>query len=174
MLDELMEKYGTDKNSVHSYAPVYHAMFAENRDSISNVLEIGILKGASLKVWRDYFPNATIVGFDKNDAPYHNEPRIQTYKVDTTKTNEIYKLFKYLPEQFDIIIDDGSHKIEHQLIAFMTLWQRLRTWGVYVIEDIVESQHDTIFRAFDNCTFKDRRSLKGRSDDALAIFQKRG
>jgi len=78
-LTELMDKYGSDKGTFHGYTNVYENILNKKRHNIELVLEIGIgtndpnlpstmgkygKPGASLRAWRDYLPNAQIVGLD--------------------------------------------------------------------------------------------------------------
>jgi hypothetical protein len=64
-LDELGLKYGTDKASLHhNYLNFYEGFVAPLRDQPLTLLEIGVFQGASLRMWREYFPYAKVVGVD--------------------------------------------------------------------------------------------------------------
>src|ERR1700692_4306194 len=68
---------GGDSDTNHNYTPVYHRMFEEDRDSVRNVLEIGVHQGSSVRMWKEYFPRAQIVGIDTNmECLRHAEDRI--------------------------------------------------------------------------------------------------
>ena len=54
----------TDKNTTHSYIPLYEKLLSNKRLTAKNVLEIGVNEGGSIKLWHDYFTNATIYGLD--------------------------------------------------------------------------------------------------------------
>jgi cephalosporin hydroxylase len=137
MLDELAIKYGTDKSSKeHNYTPIYEELFGNVRDGILKVLEIGVKKGASLKMWQDYFPNACIYGLDIEERVIDGE-RIFTKVADQSKSTELINALDDLKD-FDIIIDDGSHKKEHQLVSLETLLPYLNSVGVYIIEDLYD------------------------------------
>jgi predicted O-methyltransferase YrrM len=70
-------------------------------------------------------------------------------------------------QQFDLIIDDGSHVLQHQQAAVAQLWPLLRPGGVFVVEDI-QSQEDANAFAQEGCwTFEDLRE-SGRYDDLIA------
>jgi hypothetical protein len=60
----LVDNSRTDKNTVHSYLPLYESLLSGKRDSASHILEIGIYYGGSIKLWHDYFPNAMVYGLD--------------------------------------------------------------------------------------------------------------
>ncbi len=63
ILSELGRKYGTDKVD-HGYCDVYHQAFEKKRQEVTAVMEIGVFFGASIRMWKDYFPNAVIHGVD--------------------------------------------------------------------------------------------------------------
>jgi len=63
-LEQLADHSRTDKNTVHSYLPLYQNLLISRKESAKNVLEIGIWNGGSIKLWNDFFPNATVYGLD--------------------------------------------------------------------------------------------------------------
>lgn len=135
-LDELALKHGTDKSSkVHFYTRHYERYFAPLRDKELKILEIGIQEGKSLKMWRDYFPNATIIGVDKVDSGQYGEDRVIIVQADQSKENQLLQLISYFGS-FDIIIDDGSHINKDMLLTFETLFPALNPGGLYVVEDL--------------------------------------
>jgi 23S rRNA U2552 (ribose-2'-O)-methylase RlmE/FtsJ len=93
------------------YLPLYDLFFDEFKNKKINILEIGIDKGYSLKLWSKYFKKAKIVGIDINkiDLKYQN---VELFFGDQTDINFLSKIIsKY--KKFDIIIDDGSHVSKH-------------------------------------------------------------
>jgi len=134
-LDELGLKYQTDKASTcHNYLQYYEMFFSPLKDKVKNLLEIGVWEGASLKMWKEYFVNADVVGIDIEDKKQFNSERIRTIICDQSSHSQLMNLFDLHPS-FDIIIDDGSHIGEHQLISFNTLFPLLKSGGLYCIED---------------------------------------
>jgi hypothetical protein len=104
--------------------------------------------GASLRMWRDYFHNATVVGCDINTSVlFNNEERIRTFYTDqsseTSLLNLITSNIQPMSTYIDILLDDGSHNEDHQRISFKILWPFVRpNGGIYIIEDIpVEHLH---------------------------------
>ena len=63
-LEQIVDNTRTDKNTTHSYLPLYESLFKNKKETAQNILEIGIQNGGSIKLWRDYFINATIYGLD--------------------------------------------------------------------------------------------------------------
>ena len=136
-LCELAMKYGTDKcphhkglRPGHSYTPFYHELFSPIRDKVRTLLEIGIETGASLRMWRDYFPNATIIGVDNRPETAIDEERITSIICDAAD------LDKHDIDGLDVVIDDGDHNPQHQADAFDLLFPKLSRHGIYVIEDV--------------------------------------
>jgi len=131
-LDALAIKYGTDKSSPHhNYTDIYYRLLNTNKSEIKNVLEIGIFQGNSLKMWRDFFQNATIYGVDINPQCKFEEERIITIIGNQTDVNFI----KTLPDDFDLIIDDGGHQSTQQIGSFVLLFPKLKSGGMYIVED---------------------------------------
>ena len=119
------------------YLPLYDLFFNEFKNKKINILEIGIDKGYSLKLWSKYFKKAKIVGIDINkiDLKYQN---VELFFGDQTDINFLSKIIsKY--KKFDIIIDDGSHVSKHIISSFNYLFEYLSNDGIYVIEDLVTS-----------------------------------
>jgi hypothetical protein len=132
-LPVLVAYYRTDKGS-NGYLPWYQRHFGGIRNEKMTVLEIGVFEGASLRVWRSYFPASQIVGIDI-DPKNIVEPRIfcrQGSQDDPDFLTSVGAEFG----PFDIIIDDGSHIGRHTIKSFDYLFPRLAPGGWYVIEDI--------------------------------------
>jgi hypothetical protein len=137
-LSQLAEIYKTDKGMWHhGYTPIYNMYFESLKDKQITLLEIGIggyeyvnKGGESLKMWRDYFSNANIIGFDfyKKELNIKGVSIYQGSQIDND-------FLKSLPAPFDIIIDDGSHVSSHIISTFDTLFCKLNSGGIYVVED---------------------------------------
>lgn len=144
-------KYGTDKcpQINHTYTSFYYKLFKDKRYSIKKVLEIGIgssklLKrsaphyviGASLFMWRDFFPNAIIFGVDRDPETIFADDRIKTFLCDETKKEELEQLIQKTGSDIDLFIDDGSHWSSVQYFVCRTLMPLLKKDVIYIIEDI--------------------------------------
>lgn len=140
-LIELSRKPGncTDKaDQAHSfqgrtYLDVYAHYFEPIRQSAKRVLEIGVLYGHSLRLWRDFFPNATIYGADIDPSRAFKEERIVSMTADQSSDQSLSRLSELGP--FDVVIDDGSHITEHIIKAFSVLGQKIAPGGFYCVED---------------------------------------
>jgi 23S rRNA U2552 (ribose-2'-O)-methylase RlmE/FtsJ len=168
-LVELFAKYGTDKNTIHSYGPLYEQLLLPYRMSAEAVLEIGVQHGGSLRAWRDYFPNATIYGVDIDPAYMFKEERIETVVADQGDYNSL--LLPLLNKTFDVVIDDGSHKLTDQILSWFYLWPVLKMGGIYCIED---SQDPATLGHFSvhGATVYDLRDQRDRYDNILLVWHK--
>jgi len=128
----------TDKYWVHQYLPKYDIHFSDKREINGNILEIGVLRGASLLLWKDAFPNAKIYGIDKN-------PKLCRKLLDGVKNIEVKKgrqedeefiRKEITTRKYSIIIDDGGHNPNDIKKSFQLLWDSLEPNGIYVIEDL--------------------------------------
>ena len=132
-LNELATKYGTDKGpGDHNYTAVYEQMFEGIRNEPLKILEIGVADGASLRMWEEYFPNAEIHGIDINPCDIEHE-RITIHIGDQGDM----KFMSSLGVDFDIVIDDGSHRVSDQIFSFKVLWPNTRL--IYIVEDMYSS-----------------------------------
>jgi hypothetical protein len=96
--------------------------------------------GASLRAWRDYFPNAEVIGVDIDKHIIFSEERINTYYVDQTSKESIEKMWDIVKiNDFDLMIDDGLHTFEAGVCLFESSIGKLSSTGIYVIEDVSPS-----------------------------------
>jgi hypothetical protein len=133
--------FGTDKWGSHWYAAHYQTHFAALRRKRLRLLEIGVggeedpqSGGASLRMWKAYFPNARIYGLDIADKSPHDESRIKTFQGSQDDEGFLRQLSHHAGP-FDIVIDDGSHINAHVIGSFGTLFPLLSEHGIYVVED---------------------------------------
>lgn len=163
LISQLCEKYGSDKggdwfNSCpwswlsHTYAYYYSSLFAHNRQSVRKVFECGLgtnnvkfasnmglggKPGASLRVWRDYFPNAVIYGADIDRDILFEEDRIKAYYIDQRDPSTIEIFWRKVGViDFDIMIDDGLHTFDAGSCLFEHSISKISQNGIYIIEDV--------------------------------------
>ena len=163
ILHELFNHYGSDKGSLeiqnsrnlwisHTYADIYHQLFQHCRDNIKIMIECGIgtdnpllvssmgkgaSPGASLRAWKDYFPNALIVGLDIDRNILFQEDRISTFYCDQTKRSDFAEVCKLLRlSSFDLMIDDGLHTSQAAITLFNSAKAYMTENSIYVIEDM--------------------------------------
>jgi hypothetical protein len=160
-LTRLADRCGSNKGtrmSAHRYTRIYERFFQSFRGEQINLLEIGLLRvtvdgrrdksgaeGAtsatakqapSLQMWRTYFPEANIFGFDIDDFSGVKLDRCRIFRGDMANREDLISAVKAIGRPLDVIIDDGSHASHHQQISLGTLFPFLRSGGLYVIEDM--------------------------------------
>jgi hypothetical protein len=128
----------SDKITHHGYQRVYPWFFGHFVSKEIDLLEIGIDKTKSLKLWKDYFPKVRLYGIDKDEKQFSDDD-VRLFRVDQSEPDELRKFRATVGTEFDIIVDDGSHVPAHQLLTLNELWVLLRPGGIYVIEDIETS-----------------------------------
>jgi len=183
-LHELIVNDMTDKNTTHSYLDSYERLFNHLRHKAKNVIEIGIYSGGSLKLWFDYFQNATIYGVDINDENciWHDVKGRDRIKLLTNCDgyDQTFFLNNFVAKniRFDAIIDDGPHTLESMQI-FISLYSVLLTDdGVLVIEDIQDMEWIDKLKEIVPDNLKkyievyDLRNVKNRYDDIMFVINK--
>ncbi len=184
-LCELFKKYGSDKVSdgrtdrtCHKYSPFYHEFLKNLRDSITNVLEIGIgrapdrFPGPSLKAWRDFFPQAMIFGADINPKLIFEDSRIRTRLCDHMDGASLSELKESIPDM-DLIIEDGLHTLEGNLICLAHLWWKLKDGGIYIIEDVKPESVLVLMKFAMSFGPAELHQFKGKYDDTVIVIWKR-
>lgn len=144
-LTELAVEFGTDKWGVHRYTPHYERHLKHLRRRKFTLLELGIggykrkrRSGASLRMWRWFFPKATIVGLDIEDKSFVDRGRIHTYLGDQTDPEVLNRIIAERGVPL-VVVDDGSHIPAHVRESFRILFPLLPDGGIYCIEDIQTS-----------------------------------
>lgn len=144
-LTQLAQEFGSDKWGTHRYTPHYQRHFAPLRDRRMLVLELGIggydreaQGGASLRMWKWFFPRAQIVGVDIQDKSFVNEPRVRAFRGSQTNRALMHRIVRRYGAP-TIVIDDGSHRPAHVIKSFEILFPMLEDGGIYAIEDIQTS-----------------------------------
>lgn len=122
---------GTDKLA-HDYIRHYDAHWSELRGGPLTILEIGVCRGCSLNMWREYFRAASIYGLDVDINC--ERPKGCTVVIGNQGQPETFA--SLLDIDWDIIIDDGSHNGRDQVISFNALFPKVKPGGWYVIEDL--------------------------------------
>ena len=161
-LADLVDNSRTDKNTTHSYLDLYQKLLFTKKNTAKNILEIGIWQGGSIKLWSDYFINATIYGLDIfNMEDMCNEFKKKIYNLDDYKAEHIYDDLKNKNNivlyttinaydeyffkntilnkniKFDFILDDGPHSLESMKIFIKLYSQVMTDDGILIIEDVL-------------------------------------
>jgi len=144
-MHKIGEKYSTDKISSHKYHLIYDFFFQSLYNQSGSLLEIGIQKGESLRMWHELFKNMNIYGVDMDnysisDIQKQGDNLDRLTLLSNIKQGEnIDHLDKVDIPELRIVIDDASHYPPHQIETFNNLFPRLENGGLYIIEDIETS-----------------------------------
>lgn len=207
LLSELCDRHGSDKGWVkspkslwqwhaHTYTDFMSRLYDHCRQHVHKVYENGIgtnsvdpralssmgangKPGASLRVWRDYFPNARIFGSDIDQNILFQEDRIKTYHTDQTNENSNNSMWRQIDEtDFDLMIDDGWHAFEAGRPLFECSIGRLAHNGIYIIEDvdpISQTHYQRYFARTDYCVdfVNLERPYAPLENNSLVVIRKR-
>ena len=146
-LIDIIDNNYTDKNTTHSYIELYEHILFRLKDTATNILEVGIgdfgeKNGGSLKLWKDYFTNATIYGLDI--LPLNRvldelikDKRVVLYtEIDAYNETFFKNTFLNKNVKCDFMLDDGPHTLE-SMKSFIRLYSQIMTDnGILIIEDI--------------------------------------
>jgi hypothetical protein len=160
-LTRLADLYGSDKGlrlSGHLYTRIYEKLFAKMRYEKISFLEMGLhrsdsdrrraqcamegkssfsaMRAPSLEMWRAYFPNARLFGFDIDDFSAVRLKECKITQGDMSSRDDLSRMLEMVKDDLDVIIDDASHASHHQQIALAYLWPHVRPGGLYIIEDM--------------------------------------
>ena len=160
-ISEILAKYETDKINPHGYGDAYDSLLGTfEREDELNILEIGTQKGGSLLAWKEYFPNANVVGIDIVDVVPDK------YRLDTvTRITSDIKDWRD-DTKWDIVIDDGSHYLGDIVYVVANYIDKLNLNGVLIIEDV--RFPELLLSVVENLII-DMKSIKPHLDSSISI-----
>ena len=183
-LEQIVDNSRTDKNTTHSYLPLYQNLLISKKESAKNVLEVGVFNGGSIKLWSDFFTNAYVYGVDimedsnvwseiKNNEKIILHTSKDAYNEDFFIANLLYKNIKC-----DFMLDDGPHTLE-SMKQFIKLYSQIMTDdGILIIEDVQSwdwidiLKNETPEHLKEFIKVYDLRPNKGRYDDIVFTIDK--
>jgi len=121
------------------YLDIYHRHFAKFVGQEIHIVEIGVFSGGSLEMWKNYFGSkCQVYGVDiKEECKAYEGDGIKIFIGDQAD-RRFWRRFKEEVPQVDILIDDGGHLHEQQIVTLEEMLPHLRSGGVYLCEDVVE------------------------------------
>jgi hypothetical protein len=176
----------TDKGTIHDYINAWYSTeFTPKRFDVLSIVEIGVKRGYSAKLWSDWFVNSNIFGIDNFSENQFEKENIlkEVYKLNnfTFIENNAYDLNTinlFQDNSIDYLIDDGPHSDETQLFCLEHWFKKIKIGGKLIIEDIqdIERQKNDFDKLCVKMNIKydiiDLRLNKNREDDILLIFTK--
>jgi hypothetical protein len=119
------------------YFPAYERHFSKFQNQSITMLEIGVGGGGSSQMWRQYLgPFARIVGIDNREVCKQYEDDQVAIRIGDQGDESFLRAVNDEFGPFDIVLDDGSHKMDHLLLTFRTLYPLMPINGVYLLEDL--------------------------------------
>ena len=181
----LVDNTRTDKNTVHSYLPLYQTLLESKKDSAKHVLEVGNALGGSIKLWADFFPNATVHALDIIPIEtiwdeLKNKEQIQLYPSTDAYNEAIFKA-NFLDKHIhcDFLLFDGPHTLK-SMLEFIRLYSQIMTDdGILIIEDVQDWGWIEALTAATPASLRsyiktyDLRQNKRRYDDIVFTIDKR-
>jgi len=178
---QLADHSRTDKNTNHSYLPLYQSLLESKKHTAKNVLEVGICEGGSIKLWNDFFPNATVHALELYYKEWSelNQPRIKLYKSHDAYDEALFnRTFLSSTEKFDFLLDDGCHTLP-SMQQFIRLYSNVMSDdGILIVEDVqswdwipflIEAVPEHLKRFV---RVYDMRPIKNRWDDIVFTIDK--
>lgn len=122
------------------YFEVYDRHFSKYRNKAPVVMEIGVFKGGSLQMWKDYFgEGAQIIGVDIDESTKAFEEERISIEIGSQEDRDFLKKLKEKYPRVDIFIDDGGHTMNQQIITFEEMFPHISYGGTYLCEDLHSS-----------------------------------
>ncbi len=188
ILSSIFDRNGSDKSTRHSYESVYSEILSNLENpkiieiglgSINAFPYAGLNPGGSIKSWRDFKPNAIIIGadIDHDAVSAIKEIGIQVDQTSSESLTNFKMQSKKHSSSFDLIIDDGFHDPHANIRTLLNLFELLSDKGYYVIEDV----HSSLINFWLLCSphlpgqmkiFDLRSQRLGVEDNILIIFRK--
>jgi hypothetical protein len=151
-LTDLANRFGSDKGTSpgdwgvsHGYATIYERFLSVRRFEPLRLLEIGVWKGGSLRMWESYLPNAQIIGIDNLSSVIQQRAKRAEILIGDAADQQFLNdvLERFAGGKVDIVIDDASHILDQQVRTFEILFPCLEEGGLYFVEDVSGSRfHD--------------------------------
>lgn len=164
----------------HMYLQKYYDKeFTPRRNDEINLLEIGVATGISMKFWSEWFVNGKIYGVDlgheRRLGDFYKKHNLNNIYWENTLTNSFVNRFEN--DYFDYLIDDGSHRIEDQIVAIKKYLPKIKSGGKLVIEDIMNIHYIPIIiesidkKLSDEWNLYDLRYVGGRHYPNSVFFE---
>ena len=172
--------YQGNPNVGMNFGYAFAELLRKYKDKQINLLEIGVNQGGAISCYLDYFSKGTMFGIDIADRieyGLHPDLKSKRFNFYLGSFDNPTIIEKISTNEFDIIIEDGSHQLDHQKRSIETYLPFLKKDGIMIIEDIANPDHDYAYLGqfvdLTKYTFEyiDLRALNDQFDDFLIIIK---
>lgn len=131
----LFEKHRCIDKWAH-YFSVYEKWFSPYRGKDIVFVEIGVQNGGSIQMWKNYFGKAAqIVGVDIDERCKAFEEQGIAIEIGSQDDKNFWTIFKKKYPRVDILLDDGGHTMNQQIVTFREMFPHIKDGGLYMCED---------------------------------------
>jgi hypothetical protein len=130
--------YGTERHSKkwENYFQVYEKHFYPYLNKHPVMLEVGVAHGGSTEMYQQYFNGCTIHAVDYDPRFEHVVDSLGvTVTLGDQENSEFWDSYLVDKPNFDIIIDDGGHTMQQQIVTLLKTYPKLKEGGTYIVED---------------------------------------
>lgn len=137
LLDVFANHQGVVVHKWHHYIPLYDRYLSGWRGKQVRFLEIGVSKGGSLQMWRRWLgPEAVIFGIDINPECRHLDGQSGQVRIGSQTDARFLESVVSEMGGLDVVLDDGSHHMDHVAVTLKHLFRHLSPGGTYMVEDL--------------------------------------
>ena len=139
-LKDLFNKSNKKSIKWEKYFFFYEQIFSKFRDKKITFVEIGVLDGGSLEIWKKYFGDESrIIGIDKNPECKKLENKNFEIYIGSQSDPNFWKNFYNDIGSVDIVLDDGGHTNDQQIITLVESIKNINDGGIHIVEDVHSS-----------------------------------
>ena len=130
-----------------TYFQAYEEMFSKYVEKEITFVEVGVLHGGSLFMWKEYFgKKARIIGIDLNPKAKELEKHGFEIFIGSQSDKNFWNNFYSKVGKIDILLDDGGHTNDQQVVTLSESINNINNGGLIVIEDA----HTSYMKKFGN------------------------
>jgi len=119
------------------YFGIYERHFSAFRNRPIRLLEFGVFNGGSLQMWKHYFgPQAEIIGVDIDPRCAELVEQGIEIVIGDQEDRATHARLRDRYGEFDIVIDDGGHRMRQQLVTLQEMYPAVKPGGIYLAEDL--------------------------------------
>lgn len=147
------------------YLDVYEHHLRHLRRQAFSLLELGVYRGESLRMWRTYFPRATVFGLDIDPTAASRAPGFRVFIGSQADAELVDSALKEIGHGLRVVVDDASHVNTLTVASFDLIFPRLASGGWYFIEDLVPGSYESALPSWPGMEHNEGLELRNRRAD---------